>query len=348
MSKRLKFFHKFYQKKLMFAKRINPILFHPDRDTTNMPLSTLRLRPHAEFKELRIIGKGTFGAVFEAESACCRRVSIKKVIQDPRYKNRELEILQKLNHPNVIHLLTFYFTREGQPNQEFLHIVTDIAPMDLTHFMESSGPPSLSLILVFSYQIFRGLSYLHTINICHRDIKPSNILVDAQNGHAQICDFGSAKPIIPHEISVSYIATRNYRAPELLYRSTAYGPEIDVWRAGCIIAEMLNGGKPLFKGDSNEEMVKSIAAKLGAPTKSDLVEMKGSTINTCGDVQKVPIEQWFTGNVPPLLLDLLSKIFVYSPEKRLSANGCLKHAYFDEIRDTEVILPNGSTFILPT
>ena len=314
-----------------------------------MPLLTLRLKPHSEFKELRIIGKGTFGAVFEAENACGRRVSIKKVMQDPRYKNRELEILQRLNHPNVIHLLTHYYTREGKPPQEFLHIVTDIAPMDLTHFMESFGTPHLSLILVFSYQLFRGLSYLHSINICHRDIKPSNVLVDPQTGAAQICDLGSAKPITPHEVSVSYIATRNYRAPELLYRSTAYGPEIDVWGAGCVIAEMLNGGKPLFKGDSNEEMITSIASKLGAPTQDDLVDMKGSTTSKCGDVPPLPIEQWFTSNnIPEKLIDLLKKIFVYSPIKRLSANQCLKHEYFEEIRDKVVLLPNGNQFVLPT
>lgn len=334
----------------MFAKPINnTFLFQRECDTTVMPLSTLRLRPHSEFKELRIIGKGTFGAVFEAESASGRRVSIKKVMQDPRYKNRELEILQKLNHPNVIHLLTYYFTHEGHPAQQFLHVVTDIAPMDLTHYMETFGPPNLNLVLIISYQIFRGLSYIHSINICHRDIKPSNVLIDNQTGRIQICDFGSAKPISPHEVSISYIATRIYRAPELLYRSTIYGPEIDVWGAGCVIGEMINGGKPLFRGDSNDEMIKCIASYLGSPTKTDLIEMKGSTTNTCGDIKPIPIEKWFPNsiNISDKLLDLLKMIFVYSPKRRLTANQCLKHAYFDEIRNSVVQLPNGDAFVLP-
>lgn len=335
----------------MFAKKLNPFFFPIEHEPpTAMPLSTLQLQPHDEFRELRLIGKGTFGAVFEAQSASGRRVSIKKVMQDPRYKNRELEILRKLNHPNVIHLLKSYITREGNPPQEFLHIVTDIAPMDLSHFMESYGPPSLSLVLIFSYQIFRGLSYLHSINICHRDIKPSNVLIDAQTGRVQICDFGSAKPIVPHENSVSYIATRNYRAPELLYGSTMYGPEIDIWAAGCVIAEMINGCKPLFKGDSNEDMIRNIATFLGAPTQLDLIDMKGTITLNCGDVHPIPIENSFPNpaSIPDKLMDLLRHIFVYSPAKRLSANQCLRHSYFDIIRDSTITLPNGNRFIPPT
>ena len=105
-------------------------------------------------------------------------------------------------------------------------------------------------IKVFSYQMLRGINYIHKLNIVHRDIKPHNVLVDKRTNYLIICDFGSAKQIIKGEPNISYICSRCYRAPELIFGATQYHGYIDVWSIGCVIAEMING-EPFFLGESN-------------------------------------------------------------------------------------------------
>ena len=93
------------------------------------------------------------------------------------------------------------------------------------------------------------MNYLASVGICHRDIKPQNLLVDPQTHSLKVCDFGSAKRLVRGEINVSYICSRYYRAPELIFGATEYTNAIDVWSVGCVMAEMLLG-QPLFPGDS--------------------------------------------------------------------------------------------------
>lgn len=85
------------------------------------------------------------------------------------------------------------------------------------------------------------MAYLHALGICHRDIKPQNLLVDSNNHVLKVCDFGSAKRLIKGEVNVSYICSRYYRAPELIFGATEYNNSIDVWSVGCVMAELLLG-----------------------------------------------------------------------------------------------------------
>lgn len=97
--------------------------------------------------------------------------------------------------------------------------------------------------------MFRALAYIHALGICHRDIKPQNLLVHPDSHELKVCDFGSAKRLLKGEVNVSYICSRYYRAPELIFGATDYTQSIDVWSVGCVIAELLLG-QPLFPGDS--------------------------------------------------------------------------------------------------
>ena len=90
------------------------------------------------------------------------------------------------------------------------------------------------LTKIYSYQIFRGLNYIASLNIAHRDIKPHNILVGSNN-KVVICDFGSAKQLVKGETNIAYICSRYYRAPELILGCTQYSPQIDMWSTGCVI-----------------------------------------------------------------------------------------------------------------
>ena len=104
------------------------------------------------------------------------------------------------------------------------------------------------------YQLFRGLAYIHAIDICHRDIKPPNILVNKKTGKLVICDFGSAKKLVRGEPNIAYICSRCYRAPELIFGSVNYTTMIDIWSAGCVLLELLKG-EPFFIGDSNVDQL---------------------------------------------------------------------------------------------
>ncbi|KAI8393230.1 Serine/Threonine protein kinases active-site signature [Nakaseomyces glabratus] len=121
-------------------------------------------------------------------------------------------------------------------------------------------------VKLYSYQIARGMLYLHALGICHRDIKPSNILVDPKTGVLKICDFGSAKRLEPNQPSISYICSRFYRAPELILGSTQYTTQVDIWGLGCVIGEMLIG-RAIFQGQDPLLQLREIAKLLGPPDK---------------------------------------------------------------------------------
>lgn len=107
-------------------------------------------------------------------------------------------------------------------------------------------------VRLYAYQMFKGLSYLEARKICHRDIKPQNILVNDREDDKKlkICDFGSAKILKEGEANISYICSRYYRAPELIFKAEHYTNSIDMWSMGCVIAEMMLG-EPLFPGENS-------------------------------------------------------------------------------------------------
>ena len=146
----------------------------------------------------KIIGNGTFGVVYKASVAETGEiVAIKKVFQDKRYKNRELQILKFLKHPNCIEMRQSFYTNGDKPEEVYLNVVMDYIPETLNKVMKTylkmkqMVPPLL--VKLYSYQLMRSLAYIHALGICHRDIKPHNVLVDTSSHILKLCDFGSAK-----------------------------------------------------------------------------------------------------------------------------------------------------------
>jgi len=189
------------------------------------------------------------------------------------------------------------------------------------------------LIKLYSYQMFRALAYMHNKNIVHRDFKPQNLLVDPKTHILKICDFGSSKKLSKGENNVAYICSRYYRAPELIFGQTNYTTAIDVWSAGCVIAELLLG-EPIFPGDSSMNQLLEIIKVLGTPTQEQVLEMNP---NKTGELKfpKIQAKQWkkvFCSKTDPLVIDLLSRLLIYPPNKRLKPKEVLIHPYFDELR----------------
>ena len=122
------------------------------------------------------------------------------------------------------------------------------------------------------YQLFRSLAYIHSLGICHRDIKPQNLLINQETGVLKLCDFGSAKILVKNEPNVSYICSRYYRAPELIFGAINYTTKIDIWSAGCVFAELLIN-QPIFPGDSSVDQLVEIIKVLGTPSRNQIYEM---------------------------------------------------------------------------
>ena len=220
----------------------------------------------------RVIGNGTFGVVYQATIAeTGETVAIKKVYQDRRYKNRELQIMKELKqHPNITHLRHAFYTTGDKPDELYLNVVMDYVPETVyrvvKHYNKMRQQMPILLVKLYTYQMMRSCAYIHAVGICHRDIKPQNLLVDTAPHVLRLCDFGSAKRLVRGEPNVSYICSRYYRAPELIFGATEYTPAIDVWSCGCVAAEMLLG-QPLFPGESGVDQLVEIIKVLGTPTR---------------------------------------------------------------------------------
>lgn len=197
------------------------------------------------FTQQSMVGHGSFGHVYLISILPeNKQAAIKTVLQDRRFKNRELETMKLIQHKNVVNLLSYYY-KTNEKDELYLHLVLEYVPETLytaTHWYYSRKQTMpLLAVKLYSYQLFRSLNYIHSLGICHRDIKPQNLLIDPLTGILKLCDFGSAKILNPTEPNVSYICSRYYRAPELIFGARNYTTKIDIWSAGCVVAEMTLG-----------------------------------------------------------------------------------------------------------
>ncbi|CAG7890884.1 unnamed protein product [Brassica rapa] len=292
----------------------------------------------------RAVGQGAFGVVFQAKCLeTGETVAIKKVLQDRRYKNRELQTMRLLDHPNVVSLKHCFFSTTDK-DELFLNLALEYVPETvhhvINHYSNLNQRMPLVYAKVYTYQIFRSLSYIHRcIGVCHRDIKPQNLLVNPHTHQVKLCDFGSAKVLVKGEPNISYICSRYYRAPELIFGATEYTTAIDVWSAGCVLAELLLG-QPLFPGESRVDQLVEIIKVLGTPTREEIKCMNPNyTDFKFPQIKAHPWHKVFHKGMPPEAVDLVSRLLQYSPNLRFTAIDVLVHPFFDELRD-----PNGSLF----
>eukprot|EP00474_Spongospora_subterranea_P005561 CRZ06019.1 hypothetical protein [Spongospora subterranea] len=205
-----------------------------------------------KYENSDVIGNGSFGVVYRSKNIeTGQTCAIKTVLQDVRYKNRELQIMMDLSHPNVVAMQDFFHQKHKFKNEIYLNVVMEFVPDTIYRAIRNCAKEKQVLPLfvskVYIYQMCRALAYCHRVGVCHRDIKPQNLLLNPETHVVKLCDFGSAKRLVPDQPNVAYICSRFYRAPELIFGATDYTNSIDVWSLGCVFAEMFIG-KPLFPG----------------------------------------------------------------------------------------------------
>lgn len=294
------------------------------------------------YARVKILGRGTFGWVHEAKiEGTGQHVAIKRALRDERVKNRELAILRQISHRNTINLMYYFYTTIRAKKEIYLNLILEYLPQNLSEvtksYIQRDKRVPLFLVKLFSYQLFRGLAYLHGRGIAHRDIKPHNVLADVQTGVLKICDLGSAKALAPGVTSIAYICSRPYRAPELVLGETNYTFAIDIWAGGCVIAEMMSG-RYLFPGTSATDQLIQIFKVLGTPSREQLPSLspvyRKSPFPPVQPTGFSHVVKNYSDRED--VLNLFNQVFDYDFKVRPSGLKVLTHPFFDILRSPSV------------
>ncbi|KAJ8770101.1 hypothetical protein K2173_011183 [Erythroxylum novogranatense] len=283
------------------------------------------------YDKLDKIGQGTYSNVYKArDKATGKIVALKKVrleISEPesiKFMAREIIMLQKLDHPNVVKLEGLATSRL----QYSLYLVFDFMRTDLATII--SHPEfrlTESQVKCYMHQLLSGLQHCHDRGILHRDIKGSNLLID-KNGRLKIADFGLANYFPPKlkRPLTSRVVTLWYRAPELILGATDYGVGIDLWSTGCLMAEMFSS-KPLMPGRTEVEQLHRIFKLCGTPSEDYWKHLKLSNTFRPPRTYKPSLFEAFS-QLPESSLGLLTTLLSLDPTRRGSAALALQDDFF--------------------
>ncbi|KAK9509072.1 hypothetical protein O3M35_006471 [Rhynocoris fuscipes] len=278
------------------------------------------------------IGEGAHGYVLHGrrksdnKEVALKKVSVKKLNEGiPVAILREIKTMQALESMYVMELLDFF------PKGAGFVLVTDYMPSGLWEVIhDEENPPSEALMKSYMTMLLKGVRHLHESGIMHRDLKPANLLIGS-DGILRIGDFGQARPMWKEKgkVYTQQVATRWYRAPELLYGTKRYNEAIDLWAVGCIFAELIIK-KPLFPGETDIDQLALVIKCLGSPNETNWPGHK-----TLPDYNKIsfapskPIP-WTTllPGASQSAIDLVKSFVIYNSRKRLPASQALNHQYF--------------------
>ncbi|RHY18867.1 hypothetical protein DYB25_005903 [Aphanomyces astaci] len=290
---------------------------------------------------IKVCGRGAYGIVIAATNQDTGgSVAIKKVIDCIWHPHqlkqilREVRLMRHLCHANILSLMDLIPPPSYQDFRD-VYMTVDLLEMDLHRIIYSKEVLSDDHIRYFVFQMLSGLHHMHACGVLHRDLKPSNLLINS-DCQLKICDMGLARPKDIDDLGMTeYVVTRWYRAPELLLGS-AYDEGVDVWAAGCIMAEML-GRKPLFPGRSYVHQLQLIMNVLGVPEEVSFKEnpqaqkFKGrQLLSRTPTRQGIDTTMLFPNANPEVItigLDLLWKLLVFDSSKRMSVQEALRHPY---------------------
>lgn len=310
----------------------------------------------SRYRVCDVIGEGAYGVVCSAiHRPTGLKVAIKKIqpFEHQMFALRTLRELKLLRYwqesevsENIISILDIVKPASLDAFNE-VYLIQELMETDL-HRVIRSQKLSDDHAQYFTYQILRALKAIHSADVIHRDLKPGNLLLNA-NCDLKVCDFGLARSLRTAEpaqgsetgLMTEYVATRWYRAPEIMLTFKQYSKAIDVWAVGCILGEMLSG-KPMFPGRDYHDQINHILLTLGTPSLDDFYAINSRRsreyIRTMPFYKRRP----FTVLYPQAsaeAIDFLEKTLTFSPKKRASVDELLAHpylaAYHDETDEPE-------------
>jgi len=294
------------------------------------------------YEKLEKIGQGTYGKVYKArERSTGRLVALKKTRLEmeeegvPSTALREVSLLQMLSESAfIVRLLKVEHVEED--GKAMLYLVFEYLDQDLKNYMDMTGrgpsnPLPKPVVQDFMYQLCLGCAHLHRHGVMHRDLKPQNLLVDKAKNVIKVADLGLGRAFsVPVKSYTHEIVTLWYRAPEVLLGGSHYSTPVDMWSVGTIFAELARK-QPLFPGDSELQQLLHIFKLLGTPG-----EGVWPGVTRLRDWHEFP--QWKQQDLHKVIpqldkdgIDLLQKMLVYDPARRIHATDALDHPYFDSL-----------------
>ncbi|EER33252.1 sporulation-specific mitogen-activated protein kinase SMK1 [Candida tropicalis MYA-3404] len=302
----------------------------------------------SRYEIVRVLGKGSYGVVCSAidtkssSSGMEHKIAIKKVT---KIFNKDILLIRAIRelkfmmffrgHKNIATLLDLDVVYVKP--YEGLYCFQELADLDLARVLYSNVQFSEFHIQSFMYQILCGLKYIHSADVIHRDLKPGNILVTTQ-GTLKICDFGLARGINPNYFKnrsptiTNYVATRWYRAPELIMSTKSYTKAVDIWAVGCILGELF-GRRPLFPGKNSHEQIHELFKILGNPP-METIKKYNWKVEGLLWVKYRPAKWKSLYPFAPLdAIQLLDKLLKWDYKARLDVEEILAQSFFKSLRN---------------
>lgn len=323
----------------------------------------------ARYKSVKLLGSGAYGIVVSArDSVTNSRIAIKKIlhafsyVRMARHVLREIRLLRHLNHPHIVKLLDIDVPQQYRA-WDSVYIVTTLLHKDVKDAMKAGMIDTPQAQKKVAYQMLLALEHMHSLGLMHRDVKSRNLLVD-KHLNVQLCDLGESRfyskanrdmveekekrHTTEPELS-GVITTMIQSAPELSL-GAKYDAEVDIWAAGCVIAELIHPQHNyLFNSTSKQSHIQEIIDIVGYPS-SDIMEqlpdfgawyLKLLKKNT-----KNRIAELLGPSVDAVAVDLVEKMLKFSPKQRISAKRALEHPWFDDVRSERKFETGSYNFAL--
>ena len=301
------------------ANKEDPNSFHYSNTinlTNEIIVAQSKANPSLDYKKLNFLGEGSFASVYRVQNRITDSIRAMKIINksaniseaDDKEIFNEINILRTLDHPNILKIFEFY------SNKESYSIVTELCSGgELFQEIVDKGPFNENYTAYVMFQVLSAINYCHNMKIVHRDLKPENILIvdrDKKNyPRVKICDFGTAKMFEKGVIQRKLVGSSYYIAPEFLKKH--YDEKCDIWSCGVILYILLSG-RPPFAGENDREIMDRVA--IGKY-----------------DLQTSPFNK-----VSKHCIDLIQKLLIIDPKKRISAQEALAHPWFKDNKSKEL------------